>query len=84
LSVKVRHLVYSDSEACKFAAAIGKELGTAKHVAAKAGIDMDWGKVQSVIRDSPNRPEVFDKIDGPAMRWSPELDETLRPCQGKA
>jgi hypothetical protein len=84
LSVNVRHLVYSDSEARKFAESIGKDTGTAKHVADKAGVDVDWDHVHEVIKDPPSRPEDFDEIDGIARQWSPEMDEELRPCQERA
>jgi len=45
---------------------------------------VDWNKVQSVVKNPPSRPEDFDKIDGIARLWSPEMDEALRPCQEKA
>ena len=82
--VTVKDVVYSDSEACRFGETIGKELGTAKHVAEKAGIDMDWDQVRSVVKNPPSRPPDWDKVDGRARRWSPEMDEALRPCQEKA
>ena len=83
-SVKVRDLTYTDSEAREFAVSIGKEPGTAKHVAEKAGIHMDWDYVYSVVKDPPSQPEDYDKVDGIARFWSPEMDEALRPCQEKA
>ena len=84
LSIKVRHLVYNDTEASEFAKSIGKELGTAKHVAHKAGIKMGIDKVQLEMQDESALPEDFDKIDGTARRWSVEMDEKLRPFQMKA
>jgi hypothetical protein len=84
LSLTIRNLIYSDSEAREFAKSLGKELGTAKHVAEKAGIEMDWGKVRGAVKNPPSKPEDFDKIEGPATRWSPEMDEALYPCQKKA
>ena len=84
LSLDVRTMVYSDLEVKKFGESIGKEIGTAKHVAQKAGLNMDWDRVSAVVKNPPNRPEDFDKIDGRAKAWSPEMDEALRPCQEKA
>lgn len=84
LSVNVRNLIYSDSEAREFARSVGKELGTAKDVVEKAGIEMDWNQVAAVYENPPSQPEDIDIIDGPARRWSPEFDEALRPCQEKA
>jgi hypothetical protein len=82
--VNVRHLIYSDSDAREFAEAIGKETGTAKDVAAKAKIDMDWDHVYSVAKDPPSQPEDIDEVDGIARLWSPEMDDALRTCEEKA
>ena len=84
LSVRVRHLTYNDPKAREFADSIGKEFGTAKHVAEKAGIDMGMIKIQLTAKGGHNRPEAFDRIDGPAREWTPEMDEKLRPFQVKA
>ncbi len=45
---------------------------------------MDWDRVHSVVENPPSRPVDFEKIDGTARRWSPEMDEAIRPCQEKA
>lgn len=84
LPINVRHLVYNDPDSLQFAESIGKELGTAKHVATKAGIKMAMDKVPSKKKDVQVLPEDCDKIVGPARRWSPDLDENLRPFQVKA
>jgi hypothetical protein len=84
LAVTLRDLTYDEPEARAFSGAIGKELGTAKHVAEKAGLDMDWGRVSAVVKNPPSRPPDWDRVEGPAKRWSPEMDEALRPCQEKA
>jgi hypothetical protein len=83
-NVSVRNLVYSDPEARAFAESIGKEMGTAKDVVQRAGIEMDWNYVAAVYENPPSEPEDMDIVDGPAKQWSPELDEALRPCQVKA
>jgi hypothetical protein len=82
--ITLKNLVYSEPEARKFGEAIGKELGTAKHVAQKAGIEMDWDRVSSVVKNPPSQPPDWELSDGPARRWSPEMDEALRPCQETA
>jgi len=84
LAVTLRDFTYGDPEARAFAEAIGKELGTAKHVAEKAGIDMDWERVSAVVKNPPSQPPDWGRVEGPAKRWSPEMDEALRPCQDKA
>lgn len=84
LSANVRHFVFNDPEVLKFSESIGKEFGTAKHVADKASIDMSITKDQLEEKDEQNRPEDFDRIVGSATRWSPKMDELLRPYQLKA
>ncbi len=84
LTLNIRHLIYTDSDARVFADSIGKETGTAKHVAAKAEIDMDWDQIRSIAKEPPSQPEDIDQIEGIARLWSPELDDALRPCQEKA
>lgn len=84
ISVSVRHLIYSDSEARAFGESIGKELGTAKDVVQKTGAEIDWNYIAAVHKNPPSQPEDIDIIDGPAKHWSPEFDEALRPCQEKA
>ena len=83
-SVSVRNLIYSSSEAREFAKSLGEEIGTAKDVVRKAGVEIDWNHVSAVYRDPPSQPEDIDIVDGPARHWSPEFDEALRPCQEKA
>jgi len=82
--VKIKNLIYTDSEAREFAASIGKETGTAKDVVEKAGIEIDWNHMTAVYKNPPSHPEDIDIIDGPARHWSPEFDEGLRPCQERA
>lgn len=82
--VRIKNLVYSDPESRAFAASIGKETGTAKDVALKAGVEIDRNRLAAVYKNPPSQPEDIDIIDGPAKNWSPEFDEALRPCQEKA
>ncbi len=83
-SLDIRHMIYSDPDARAFAKSLGKDTGTAKHVAEKAGINVNWDHVHAVVKDPPSQPEDIDEIDGIARLWSPEMDEALRPCQEKA
>lgn len=80
----IKHMIYSDFRVQTFAKSLGKETGTAKHVAEKAGINIDWEHVHAVVANPPSRPEDFDEIAGTARQWSPEMDEAIRPCQEKA
>ena len=61
--LNIRHMIYSDPDARAFAKSIGKETGTAKHVADKAGIYVNWEHVREVVTNPPNRPKDFDEID---------------------
>jgi hypothetical protein len=80
--VTIKNLAYTDFRSSEFARSIGREIGTAKHVADKAGIEMDWNHVIAVVKDPPSKPEDYDRIDeGPAKNWSAEMDEALRPCE---
>ena len=84
VSLNISHMIYSDFRAQAFAKSVGKETGTAKHVADKAGIKVDWDHVHAVVKNPPSRTEDFDEIDGIARQWSPEMDAAIRPCQEKA
>ena len=80
--VTIKNMVYTDFRSIEFARSVGKELGTAKHVADKAEINMDWNRVIAVVKDPPSKPEDYDRInEGPAKQWSVEMDEALRPCE---
>jgi hypothetical protein len=83
-SVNVKKLIYTDPDAREFAASVGKEMGTAKDVVQRTGVEIDWNHLTTVNNNPPSHPEDIDIIDGPARRWSPEFDEVLRPCQKKA
>ena len=84
LPLRARNLIYTDPEAQQFAESIGKVCGTGKTVVEKAGIVVDRGKLVSIFKEPPSRPEDYDQIDGQAKHWSPEMDEVIRPLQLKA
>lgn len=87
LFVPVRHLAYTGKEAVDFAAEQGMVPGTAKDVAAKLGIAMDWDKVNQLIQSSPKAqsnsvsPQCCPTT---AAQWSPALDAVLKPCENRA
>lgn len=86
LDVQVRHLAYTDEEARSFAASMGLTPGTAKDVAAKGNIPMDWGRV-SALADVP--VEAVNEATetccpAPGTNWTPALDKALFPCEEKA
>ena len=84
LPATVRHLAYTDEEVRLFAASLGLEPGTAKDVARKADVAVDWGRVHALVEgpagatgpggDAPCCPTA-------AANWSPALDEALRSCE---
>ena len=80
----IKNMVYTDLRSGEFARSLGKEIGTAKHVADKAGMDMDWNQVITIVNDPPSKPLDYEQIDGPAKKWSAEMDEALRPCEEMA
>jgi hypothetical protein len=83
-SIPVRHLACTEDAAREFAASLGLEPGTAKDVARKAAIAMDWDGVYRLI-DAPGKETPRDNCcPTAATRWSPALDEALRPCQDAA
>lgn len=86
LSVRVRHLSYTDKEAVDFAHAMGLVPGTAKNVAQKGEIDMDWQRIQQLVGIPAKALEGKEEpVCCPAVaEWTPELDELLRPCQEQA
>ncbi len=86
LSIRVRHLSYTDKAAVKFAGAMGLIPGTAKAVAQKGEIHMDWQRIQELVAGPLKTPGKDGETDCcPAVaEWTPELDELLRPCQEQA
>lgn len=87
IAATVRHMAYTDPGAHRFAASMGLEPGTAKDVARKAAVPMDWDRVYALI-DGTQTGGAADREPGccptAASRWTPALDEALRPCQRAA
>jgi len=87
LSVPVRHVGYTSDEAHQLAKAEGLVPGTAKEVAKRLGIAMDWPAILNMIdtagltESSSGQPQCCPSA---AARWTPELDDALRPCEVQA
>ena len=87
LSVPVRHVGYTNDEAHQLAKAEGLVPGTAKEVAKRLGIAMDWPAILNMIdaagltESSSEQPQCCPSA---AARWTPELDDALRPCEVQA
>jgi small redox-active disulfide protein 2 len=86
LSLHVRHLAYTDKASRELAEKEGLEPGTAKDVARKGAIDMDWSRIQRLVDpSSQGATENNDHVCCPAVaEWTTELDEVLRPCEDEA
>lgn len=77
-SITLRHCSYDSPDATALAQKLGLKVGTAKHVAQAAAIQMDWDAVYGLI----NRKQAQMNINcWPADTWTPELDGLLEPCQ---
>lgn len=74
----VRHLSYTSEEARRFGSSLGLEPGTAKDVARKTGVEVDWDRIHTLI-DGNDRESTCCATA--ANQWSPALDEALRPCE---
>ena len=83
LDVRVRHVAYTQDMAADFAAALGLVPGTAKDVAKKTPVEVNWEKVYSLVNPPPEPMENICCGDD-STPWTPELDELLRPCEEKA
>lgn len=87
LSLKVRHVAFTDPEAVQLAESVGLTPGTAKHVAQRAGIEIVWEDVYRMIDNPDSAPaEQTGAACCPAVadKWTPELDLILRPCEEAA
>ena len=87
LSVSVRHIDYTSDEAHQFAKVEGLVPGTAKEVAKRLEIAMDWPAILKMI----DKAGLAESSSGQsqccpsaAAKWTPELDDALRPCEVQA
>ena len=87
LSVPVRHIGYTSDEAYQLAKVEGLVPGTAKDVAKKLGIAMDWPAIFKMTdmagstELSTGEPQCCPSI---GAILTPELDNALRPCEIQA
>ena len=84
LTVAVRHIAYTTDEARRFAAPLGLVPGTAKEVAAKAALDVNWDRVHKLIEEPGQKTSAARETSccpTAAAKWTLELDEALRPCE---
>lgn len=80
-AVKVTHLAFDDPAAIAFGAKKGLKVGTAKHVAAAAGIEFDKAGLDSWTE---NRMCEIDNYSRPADLWNEDFDRLLSNCQDAA
>lgn len=84
LDVPVRHIAYTSNEALRIASESGLLPGTAKDVAKRVATEVDWDNIH-VLTDGPSPGHDQASCCGSAaQKWSPALDEALRPCQEKS
>jgi hypothetical protein len=79
--VKLRHCPFDSPEATAFGRKVQRKVGTAKHVAKAACINIDWDAVHRLIDERQVSGEAARR---PADTWTPELDRLLEPCQAAA
>lgn len=84
IDVPVRHISYTSNEAQQIASEHGLSPGTAKDVAQKTAVSVDWNSVHSIIEEPSQGSYQASCCGAIAQKWSPELDEALRPCQERA
>ncbi|MFO8010167.1 MAG: hypothetical protein R6U89_05065 [Dehalococcoidia bacterium] len=88
LDIPVKHLSYEDPQALVFAQSLGKKLGTAKEVAGESSISFNWDVVTEIVTKqwiaaAESLGCALEEVP-PAGRWTPELDEALRPFEEEA
>ncbi len=84
LDASVRHIAYTGDEARGIAEKCGLLPGTAKDVAKTVAVTVDWDRVYALIGETSPEPDQASCCGTPGQRWSPALDEALRPCEERA
>ena len=78
LAVDIQHCAFDSDFAQQLGKSLDRKIGTARHVADKAGILMNWDSVYTLIKQ---KTSPLDPDFRPADAWTQELDDILRPCQ---
>ena len=78
LAIDLHHCSYDSPEAAALASKLNKKIGTAKHVAKAAGIEIDVNTITALIDSNLDKTKNNQR---PADTWSPELDKMLKPYQ---
>jgi len=84
VAISIDHISYETERAIRIGRSINMTVGTAKHVAWDAGIMVDWMAVHRIAENPPSPQRLCKDPRGIACKWSPELDEILRPCEKAA
>lgn len=79
--VSVSHCSFDAPLATELGLRLNRKMGTAKHVAQHAGIEIDWSRVYELMQSTSTAG--LEPLR-PAHAWSPELDALLKPCSDKA
>lgn len=79
--VSVRHCAFDSNEATAIGQRLGYKVGTAKHVAEAAGIQMNWDAVFALL---DRKKEELGAEAEPADLWTPQFDQMLEPCRQAA
>ncbi|HBH49114.1 MAG TPA: hypothetical protein DDX98_10760 [Bacteroidales bacterium] len=82
-AVEVEHIAYTSERAKKIAKNLGLTIGTAKDVALKLGKQIDKFRLDSILdHGCPCSSPDYNKYT--EFKWSPQLDDFLRPYEDKA
>lgn len=84
IPVSIDHVSYETEQAVRIGKGIDMLVGTAKHVASAANLTVDWPAVHRIIENPSSQQHLCRNPEGIASKWSPELDEMLRPCEETA
>ena len=79
--LSLRHCSFDSSKATALSERFDRKIGTPKHVAKSAAIEVDWQAVYDLINQ---KKEYGGPDHRPADAWTPELDLMLASCQAAA
>jgi predicted DsbA family dithiol-disulfide isomerase len=84
IAFSIDHISYETEQAVRIGQGINMTVGTAKHVAYAADLTVDWVAIHRIIENPPSQQHLCRNPESIASKWSPELDEMLRPCEEAA